>query len=348
MLFHVYGANALAQWGMLLVVLIALILLNEFARRTKFGGCFMFFGVPAALTIYFVVLKIAALCGADWALQNQTTVYMNGWFHYAKLYASLCGCIGFMMIKYKWGIGARDWFKPFPFIIVAINILIAVCSDFESAIKGWNCWWLSSENVWLYGGWHNIMNGVAGILNILCMTAWWSVHPSKDKKDMIWADMTWVYIIVYDIWNFAYTYNCLPTHTWFCGIALLLAPTIAALCWNRGGWIQNRANTLCIWCMFAQVWPLFQETLPNGVSKFSWATLPTLYADGTLNGIVEGGSANADPSAMLVVSSLALVTNAAALTYIIIQSKKRHINPYKTDVFVNQKYYKDAIARADI
>ncbi|MBQ0127488.1 MAG: hypothetical protein KBS80_05815 [Bacteroidales bacterium] len=51
---------------------------------------------------------------------------------------------------------------------------------------------------------------------------------------------------------------------------------------------------------------------------------------------------------MIVVSALALVTNAAALTYIIIQSKKRHINPYKTDVFVNQKYYKDAIARADI
>ena len=348
MFFHVYGANALSQWGMLLVVLLGLILLNEFARRTKAGGCIMFFGVPAALTIYFIVLKVAALSGAQWALENQTTVYMNGWFHYAKLYASLAGCIGFMMIKYKWGIGAKDWFKPFPFIIVAINILIAVCSDFESAIKGWNCWWMSSENVWLYGGWHNVMNGIAGLLNIFCMTAWWSVFSSKDKKDMLWPDMTWVYIVVYDVWNFAYTYNCLPTHTWYCGIALLLAPTIAALCWNRGGWIQNRANTLCIWCMFAQVWPLFQETLPNGVSKFSWAVLPTTYADGTLNGIVEGGTANANPTAMTVISALALVVNAVALTYIIVQSKKRHINPYKTDVFVNQKYYKDAMARAEI
>ena len=33
------------------------------------------------------------------------------------------------------GASAKDWFKPFPFIIVAINILIAVGSDFESAIK---------------------------------------------------------------------------------------------------------------------------------------------------------------------------------------------------------------------
>ena len=74
--------------------------------------------------------------GADWALNNQTYLYMNGWFHYAKIYAALAGCIGFMMIKYGWGIGKQHWFKPFPFVIVAINILIAVGSDFESGIRG--------------------------------------------------------------------------------------------------------------------------------------------------------------------------------------------------------------------
>ena len=41
--------------------------------------------------------------------------------------------IGFMMIKYEWGIGKAHWFKAYPFAIVAINILIAVASDFESA-----------------------------------------------------------------------------------------------------------------------------------------------------------------------------------------------------------------------
>ncbi len=345
MLFHVYGAHALAQWLALIGVLVGLILLNEFARKTKFGGAVMFFAVPAALTVYFIVVAVCASLGQEWALNNQTHMYMNGWFHYAKLYAALTGCIGFMMIKYGWGIGKEHWFKPFPFIIVAINILIAVCSDFESAIKGWNCWWLSSEDVWLYGGWHNVMNGVAGLLNIFCMTAWWSVYSSKDKTDMVWPDMTWVYIVVYDVWNFAYTYNCLPTHSWFCGVALLLAPTIAALCWNKGGWIQNRANTLAIWCMFAQVFPLFQETTSTGQQFFNWATLPTLYADGTLNGIVEGGNANADPTMMIIVSALALLVNAVALGYIIYVSRKRHINPYKQDVFVDQKYYKEAAAR---
>ena len=80
---------------------------------------------------------------------------MNGWFHYAKLYAATAGCIGFMMLKYRWGIGKKEWFKVFPFAIVAINILIAVGSDFESGVRGAMAlasqgtgWWLSSE---MYG-----------------------------------------------------------------------------------------------------------------------------------------------------------------------------------------------------
>ena len=81
----------------------------------------------------------------------------------------------------------------------------------------------------------------------------------KDKKDMLWPDMIWYYILAYDIWNFQYTYLNLPTHAWYCGFALLLAPTVANALWNKGGWIQNRANTLALWCMFAQVFPLFQD-----------------------------------------------------------------------------------------
>ena len=49
---------------------------------------------------------------------------------------------------------------------------------------------------------------------------------------------------------------------------------------------------------------------------------------------------------MTVISALALITNCIALGYIIYVSKKRHINPYKEDVFIDQKYYKDAMARA--
>lgn len=60
MLFHVYGENALPQWIAMLGVLAALILLNEVARRTKAGGIFMFFVIPAILTVYFIAIAVGA------------------------------------------------------------------------------------------------------------------------------------------------------------------------------------------------------------------------------------------------------------------------------------------------
>ena len=345
MLFHVYGDMAAYQWIAMLAVLVGLILLNEFARKTKFGGAVMFFAVPAILTVYFVAIQIGAATGAEWALNNQTYIYMNGWFHYAKLYAATAGCIGFMMLKYKWSIGKTEWFKVFPFLIVAINILIAVASDFESAIKGATAmqqygdrWWLSSENVWLYGGWWNWLNGIAGILNIFCMTGWWGIYTSKKHDDMLWPDMIWLYILAYDVWNFQYTYLNLPTHAWYCGMALLLAPTVAAALWNKGGWIQNRANTLATWCMFAQVFPLFQD---NSV----FTTIPVLYADGFMDAAVRPTSANPVPQG--VISILSLAVNALVLAIIIKRSIEQKKNPYKNEIFTDTRDFQLAMSRVE-
>ena len=212
MLFQIYGDGA--GWQLLgwVLVFAGLVLANEFARRTQIGGLICFGAIPAILTVYFIAIYVCAANGAEWALNNDTYVHMTSWFHYAKLYAATAGCIGFMMLKYKWGIGKTEWFKVFPFAIVAINILIAVVSDFESGIRGFMAmkefgdrWWLSSENVWLYGGWWNWVNGIAGILNIFCMTGWWGIYTSKKHDDMLWPDMTWCFIIAYDLWNFEYT-----------------------------------------------------------------------------------------------------------------------------------------------
>ncbi len=193
MLFNIYGDMGVYQLLAWVAVFVGLVLLNEIARRSKAGGVLCFIVVPAVLTVYFIAIAIGAAKGQDWALNNQTHVYQNSWFHYAKLYAATIGCIGFMFLKYKWGIGKKEWFKVFPFLIVAINILIAVASDFESAIKGGIAggWWYSSENVWIYGGWWNWVNGIAGLINIFCMTGWWGIYSSKDEKDMLWPDMTW-------------------------------------------------------------------------------------------------------------------------------------------------------------
>ena len=103
MFFQVYGEHALIQWVMLFAVLAGLILWNEFARRTKLGGAITFFAIPLALTVYFVAIAIGARMGADWAVNNQTHVYLNGWLHHAKLDAALTGCIGFRMLQYDWG-----------------------------------------------------------------------------------------------------------------------------------------------------------------------------------------------------------------------------------------------------
>ena len=345
MLFQIYGENA--GWQLLgwVLVFVGLIVMNEIARRSKIGGIVCFLAIPAALTVYFIAIYVCAAQGAEWALNNDTYVHMNSWFHYAKLYAATAGCIGFMMLKYQWGVGKTQWFKAFPFVIVAINILIAVVSDFESGVRGLMAlqetgsrWWLSSENVWLYGGWWNWVNGIAGILNIFCMTGWWGIYSSKDKKDMLWPDMTWCFIIAYDLWNFEYTYNNLPTHTWYCGLALLLAPTFANALWNKGGWIQNRANTLALWCMFAQVFPLFQDA-----SRFS--VIPTIYADGFMDANIHPTAA--DPTMQGVVAILALAANVIVLAVIIKRAKEQHKNPYKEEIFTDQRDFKLAIARAE-
>ena len=345
MLFQVYGDGSSYQLLGWILVFAALVIMNEIARRTKIGGLLCFVVLPAILTVYFIAIYVSAASGAEWALNNPTYVHMTSWFHYAKLYAATAGCIGFMMLKYKWSIGSKEWFKVFPFVIVAINILIAVGSDFESAIRGAQAlsetgtrWWLSSEGVWLYGGWWNIVNGIAGLINIFCMTGWWGIYSSKKKDDMLWPDMTWAFIVAYDIWNFTYTYNNLPTHSWYCGLALLLAPTFANVFWNKGGWIQNRANTLALWCMFAQVFPLFQDQ-----GKF--AVLPVLYADGTMDKLTHPSAVN--PTMQGVVAVLAIVANVICIFAIAKRAKAQGINPYKQEVFKGTKDFEEAMSRAE-
>ena len=58
MLFHISGDTAIYQWVAMLGVLASLILLNEFSRRTKFGGILMFF----CFTINFNSVFYRNLC----------------------------------------------------------------------------------------------------------------------------------------------------------------------------------------------------------------------------------------------------------------------------------------------
>ena len=97
---------------------------------------------------------------------------------------------------------------------------------------------------------------------------------------------------------------------------------MAAFLWNKGGWIQNRANTLALWCMFAQVVPAFQD-----YSQFSTSSVN-------------------DPNVNLVVAALALAANVAALAYIVYRAKKLGVNPYKQEVFRGTRDFEKAMGRA--
>ena len=121
-------------------------------------------------------------------------------------------------------------------------------------------------------------------------------------------------------------------------MALLAAPTFANHFWNKGGWIQNRANTLTFWCMFAQVFPRFQD-----YSVFS--VIPSIYADGFANKNIH--PVKADPSAQGFFAFLSIVANVYVFSSIVQRWINKDKNPFLHEIFEDDKDYKEAYKRID-
>ena len=134
---------------------------------------------------------------------------------------------------------------------------------------------------------------------------------------MLWPDMLWFWIVAYDLWNFAYTYNCLPDHAWYCGFALLLAPTVCSFTIGKGAWLQHRAQTLAIWCMFAQTFPAFIDQ-----GKFAVQSVN-------------------NPTILFIVSLISLSANIAVFIYMILRVVKTKRNPYTGELYTDHKKYKE-------
>ncbi|NLH00598.1 MAG: hypothetical protein GX488_01640 [Clostridiales bacterium] len=320
---NAYGgtvATGILGW---LLVFAGLFVLNELTRRFKWAGFTAFFILPIVLT----VLWFTALDG---------TAYKD-WFHLAKVYSATAGCIGFWCIRFvhgtdkktgkEWRLSEKKWALCFPPLILAINIIEACARDIQVG----NTYKVLTQvleegttNTYfnLMGGPWNFMNAAAGILNIITITGWFGIVIRKktDKdgsRDMLWPDMLWFWIIAYDLWNFAYTYNCLPHHAWYCGLALLIAPTLCAFTVGKGAWLQHRAQTLALWCMFAQTFPKFQD-----FSKFSVVS-------------------SYNPTTYNVVSGLALASNIAVFIYMIYKVAKTKRNPYTGELYTDLAKYKE-------
>ena len=214
------------------------------------------------------------------------------------------------------------WALCFPPLILAINICEAVGRDFQVGFQYAGGGTLADEAMYVVGGSWNYMNGIAGILNIITITGWFGICIRKATKgdnshDMLWPDMMWFWIVAYDVWNFAYTYNCLPGHAWYCGFALLLAPTVCAFTIGKGAWLQHRAQTLALWCMFAQ-------TVPAFIDKGKYAV-----------------ASSYNTTALFIVSFLALAVNIAVTVYMIYKIIKTKRNPYREELYVDLVKYKE-------
>jgi hypothetical protein len=131
---------------------------------------------------------------------------------------------------------------------------------------------------------------------------------------MMWPDMIWPWIIAYDLWNFAYTYNCIADHSFYCGLALLLSCTIPAFFIKKGMWLQHRAQTLALWIMFVMTVPSFADRI---------APVRTTH----------------NPAAFFVVSFLALAWNLALAIYQFRKIRRKGLNPLRDEIFKDSRAY---------
>lgn len=153
---------ALIHW---LLIVVVLVVLNELFRKSKW-----------ATILFFVVLPLI-LTPLVWSQHGVTY-----WFKWVKIYSVVFAVIWFTLIRFT-RLGNYNWVKLIAALFLAVNIAEAVSQDFSM------------------GYLPNVLNGVAGVLNIITLFYGWKlIGPDNSKtKDMIWPGMTIFWIIAYDI-----------------------------------------------------------------------------------------------------------------------------------------------------
>jgi hypothetical protein len=303
------------QWYSALMwvgVVAGLMLVNELTRSNRWLSYVTYIAVPLMLTLFI---------WPDTAGADSST---GTWFHWVKVYSSLAGVLGFMLLRYNEKAAANKYLLLFPPLILSINILEAVIRDFQCyALYSGDLYGTVINKMAMQGGVWNIMNGIAGIINIITISGWMGIFISKGKhKDMLWPDQLWWWIIAYDLWNFAYVYNCVTDHSFYAGAALLVSCTIPAFMMGKGAWLQHRAQTLALWMMFTMSVPYFADDSMFAVKS------------------------SHNPAAFMVVSGIAIIANVAVLLFHIYKVVKYKRNPLKEEVYVDEpKYNEIAMAR---
>ena len=287
-----------SSWLVWLGILAGLLIFNEVTRMNKYTGIAFFIVLPVILTIFV------------WPHTSGGGTQTSNWFAWAKVYSALIGCYIGLAVRFSTKVQSKKWCYILPPAILAINIIEAVAREFE--VMGMNG---VVDDMFYMGGPWNLMNGIAGILNLLTISGWFGIIITKDKHhDLIWPDMMWFWIIAYDLWNFAYVYNCVTDRSFY-SAALLLSCTIPAFFFKKGAWAQHRVHTLALYMML-------QMSIPNFFVKGDYAVASTH-----------------SPTAYYTVSIIALVFNIGVFAYQLYTIIKKKKNPLKDDLYSDRKDY---------
>ncbi len=296
-----YESISLTQWLIWFGVWICVLAANEFARQNLKTGIFTFVILPAFLFIF---------------VWPNTSVGSNvdNWFQHAKIVSALISTWIFMAIRFSSRVQKWNWFKILPALILVINMWEAIEREFE--ISHMTTTTVVDGMTYMGGTW-NTLNAISGIISLLLISGWFGIFVSKDKqRTMIWPDQLWIWILGYDLWNWAYCYNALGDRSFYV-FPILFSAAFADMFIRKGAWVQHRGFTLALNNMFIFTFPAFFVSSDIAVAS-SW-----------------------NPTAMWTLSIISLVFNVCLAVYqvrkIIIQRK----NPLKDEVYADSKGYKE-------
>ena len=215
MTFTLYKWHSFTAKFHILFSLVVMLVLNEIFRYFKWSGFIFFIGIAIVCSIFV------------WPYQG--VVY---WFKWAKIYSVVSAAVFFLLMRFT-KLHQYQWAKMFCVFFLAINIAEAATQDFTM------------------GYIPNLLNGVAGVLSILtCYYGFSGIKADNSpQQDMVWPKMTALWIIAYDVWNFAYVYLNFPASA-SAQLMVIIAATIPALLIKKGTWLQARTYTLAAWFMY--------------------------------------------------------------------------------------------------
>lgn len=293
------------DYAMLLAVTVSLAVVAWMAQRSKWVVAAVFVVLPVLLSIF-------------WWPHSTAGTNSAGWFPLVKQYSALAGSLALVALQYFQKLRTLRWYLAIPALILAVNIAEAVVRDFQCfLIRGVD----PQQGMITWGGPWNIMNGIAGILNLLAISGWVGIFVAQRKsKDVIWGDLTLAWIIAYDLWNFSYVYNCLADRAWYSGVALLASCTIPVFfAFARGSWIQYRAYTLTLWSAV--------------VLTFPHLTQDSIFAHRSSH----------NPTAMFVIALLSLLANIGVFCYHAYRIVKKRRNPFTQEIYADTPAYAELV-----